>query len=153
MQVDITIIIILWATPSAAGLRPLHSRVADSQHCCKLIFAFAGTPTCHLCIFVFFFWDTTEHNNGHFGSRPGFLVFFVDFVAHGCYLVCLVPLLWRPGGAWDDPGTILGRSWDIGGHTEGPCEVQAVRYRCGFSICGCYLGHDFYYFGCPKPIV
>ena len=23
------------------------------------------------------------------------------------------------------PGTILGRSWDIGGHKEGPCEVQA----------------------------
>ena len=45
--------------------------------------------------------------------------------AHGCHLACLVPLLWRPGGPWDDPGTILGRSWDIGGHKEGPCEVQA----------------------------
>ena len=44
---------------------------------------------------------------------------------HGCHLACLVPLLWRPGGPWDDPGTILGRSWDIGGHEEGPCEVQA----------------------------
>ena len=41
--------------------------------------------------------------------------------AHGCHLACLVPLLWRPGG----PGTILGRSWDIGGHKEGPCGVQA----------------------------
>ena len=45
--------------------------------------------------------------------------------AHGCHLACLVPLLWRPGGPWDDPWTILGRSWDIGGHKEGPCEVQA----------------------------
>ena len=45
--------------------------------------------------------------------------------AHGCHLACLVPLLWRPAGRWDDPGTILGRSWDIGGHKEGPCEVQA----------------------------
>ena len=45
--------------------------------------------------------------------------------AHGCHLACLVPLLWRPGGVWDDPGAILGRSWDIGGHKEGPCEVQA----------------------------
>ena len=23
----------------------------------------------------------------------------------------------------------------------------------GFSNCGCYLGHEFYHFGCPKPIV
>ena len=45
--------------------------------------------------------------------------------AHGCHLACLVPLLWRPGGPWDDTGTVLGRSWDIGGHKEGPCEVQA----------------------------
>ena len=45
--------------------------------------------------------------------------------AHGCHLACLVPLLWRPGVPWDDPRTILGRSWDIGGHKEGPCEVQA----------------------------
>ena len=28
-------------------------------------------------------------------------------------------------GVLGDPGTILGRSWDIGGHKEGPCEVQA----------------------------
>ena len=47
------------------------------------------------------------------------------YSAHGCHLACLVPLLWRPGVPWDDPRTILGRSWDIGGHKEGPCEVQA----------------------------
>ena len=45
--------------------------------------------------------------------------------AHGCHLACLVPLLWPLGGPWDDPGTILGRSWDIGGHKEGPCGVHA----------------------------
>ena len=27
-------------------------------------------------------------------------------------------------GVLEVPGTILGRSWDIGGHKEGPCEVQ-----------------------------
>ena len=45
--------------------------------------------------------------------------------AHVCHLACLVPLLWCPGGPWDDPGTILGRSGDFGGHKEGPFEVQA----------------------------
>ena len=28
-------------------------------------------------------------------------------------------------GVLGDPGTILGRPWDIGGHKEGPCELQA----------------------------
>ena len=28
--------------------------------------------------------------------------------AHGCHLACLVPPLWRPGGPWDDPGTLEG---------------------------------------------
>ena len=28
-------------------------------------------------------------------------------------------------GVLEDPGTILRRSWDSGGHREGPCEVQA----------------------------
>ena len=23
----------------------------------------------------------------------------------------------------------------------------------GFSTCGCFLGHDFYHFGCPKPTI
>ena len=26
--------------------------------------------------------------------------------AHGCHLACLVALLWRPGGPWNEPGTI-----------------------------------------------
>ena len=29
-------------------------------------------------------------------------------------------------GVLEDPGTILTRSWDVGGHKEGPCEVQAL---------------------------
>ena len=28
----------------------------------------------------------------------------------------------------EDPGTILGRPWDIGGQWEGPCEVQALIF-------------------------
>ena len=36
--------------------------------------------------------------------------------AHGCHLACLVPLLWRPGGPWDDPWTILGH-WKAQGRT------------------------------------
>ena len=34
---------------------------------------------------------------------------------------------------------------------EASCFLEVVFY--GFSTCGCYLGHDFYHFGCPKPIV
>ena len=36
--------------------------------------------------------------------------------AHGCHLACLVPLLWRPGGPWDDPWTIPGH-WKAQGTT------------------------------------
>ena len=36
--------------------------------------------------------------------------------AHGCHLACLAPVLWRPGGPWDDPGAILGRCWDQNCH-------------------------------------
>ena len=65
------------------------------------------------------FWDTREHNKGHFEVQAWIST---DF---WCYLACLVPLLWRLGGPWDDPGTMLGRSRDIGGHKEGPCDVFA----------------------------
>ena len=30
------------------------------------------------------------------------------------------------------------------------CFLLVVFY--GFSTCGCYLAHEFYYFECPKPI-
>ena len=51
-------------------------------------------------------------------SLVGFCRFLLDFGTHGCHLACLEPLLWRPGGPWDDPGAILGRSWDIGGRKK-----------------------------------
>ena len=38
--------------------------------------------------------------------------------ALGCHLACLVPLLWRPGGPRDDPGTTLGH-WRAQGRTLG----------------------------------
>ena len=62
------------------------------------------------------------HNKGHFDVQAWI---FTDFWS------ILVPMgvIWH---AWclyftvlGDPGTILGRSWDIGGHKEGPREVQA----------------------------
>ena len=53
------------------------------------------------------------------------------YSAHGCPLACLVPLLWRPGGPWDDPGAILGRSWDDPGTLEGT-RKGPVRFRLGF---------------------
>ena len=104
------------------------SRIADSRHCCKRILAFRYTNLLFRMIGSFtlvswgtlgFFWDTREHNKGHFEVQAWIST---DF---WCYLACLEPLLWRPGGPWDDPGAILGRSWEIGGHKEGPCEVQA----------------------------
>ena len=51
--------------------------------------------------------------------------------AFGCHLACLVLLLWRPGGPWDDPGTSLGRSWDDPGTLEGT-RKGPVRSRLGF---------------------
>ena len=46
------------------------------------------------------FWDTREHNKGHFEVQAWIST---DF---WCYLACLEPLLWRPGGPWDDLGTL-----------------------------------------------
>ena len=40
-------------------------------------------------------------------------------------------------GVLEDPGTILGRSWNIGGHKEGPCEVQAWSLLVFGSKFGC----------------
>ena len=48
--------------------------------------------------------------------------------AHGCHLACLVPLLWRPGGPWDDTGTVLGRSFG----TLECTRKDPVRSRLGF---------------------
>ena len=51
--------------------------------------------------------------------------------AHGCHLACLVPLLWRPGGPWDDPGTLEGTRKD------------PVRSRLGFYRFFVDLGEPF----------
>ena len=40
--------------------------------------------------------------------------------AHGCHLACLVSLLWRPGGPWDDLGTM------------GSTTKDTLRSRLGF---------------------
>ena len=32
--------------------------------------------------------------------------------AHGYHLACLLTLLWRPGGPWDDPRTLEGTRKD-----------------------------------------
>ena len=110
-------------------------RIADSWHCCKRIlsylgrklviwhdwwlhFGVLGDPGLILC-----HWGAYQRTL--WGPGLDFYRFLVDFGAHGCHLACLLPLLYRPGGPWDDPGTILGRPWDIGGHKEGPCELQA----------------------------
>ena len=110
---------ILWATPSAADPRPLHSRVQILGIVASGFLAFFGTPSCHLRIFGLF---ATLGNiaKDTLRSRPEFLLIIVDFVAHGCSLACLVLLLWRPRGAWDDPGT-----------KEGP-RKDPVRSRLGF---------------------
>ena len=108
-------IYILWATPSAAGPRPLHSRIADSRHCCKRILAFFGTPACHLRIFGFF-GTLGSITKDTLRSRPGFLLISGGFSCPWLLFGCLAPLLWRPGGPWDDPGTILGH-WRAQGRT------------------------------------
>ena len=68
------------------------------------------------------FWDTGEHHKGHFDVQAWI---FTDFWS------ILVPMgvIWH---AWclyftvlGDPGTILGRSWDIREYKKGHCEVQA----------------------------
>ena len=55
----------------------------------------------------------------------------MDFGAHGCHLACLVPLLYRPGGPWDDPGTL------------GNTKKDTVRSRLGFYQFLVDLGDPF----------
>ena len=44
------------------------------------------------------FWDTGEHNKGDLKVQAGILA--------------SMGVLWRLGGPWDDPRTILGQSWE-----------------------------------------
>ena len=112
-------IYILWATPSAAGPRPLHSRIAESRHCCKRILAFFGTSTCHLRIFGLF-GTLGSITKDTLRSRLGFLLISGGFCCPWLLFGCLVPLLWRPGGPWEDPGTILGHGRAQGRTLLGP---------------------------------
>ena len=50
---------------------------------------------------------------------------------HECHLACWVPLLWRPGRPWDDPGTLGSTRKDI------------VRSRLGFYRFLIDLGDPF----------
>ena len=120
-------LIILWATPSAAGPRPLlialGLQILGIAASGSWLFWYTNLLFRMIGSFTLVSWGTL----GFFGTlgsitmdtlSPGldFYRFLVDFVAHGCYLACLVPLLWRPGGPWDDPGTILGH-WRTQGRT------------------------------------
>ena len=64
-------------------------------------------------------------------SRVGFLLISGRFCCPWLLFGCLVPLLWYPGGPWQDPGTILGRSWDDPGTLKGT-RKDLVRSRPGF---------------------
>ena len=53
-------------------------------------------------------------------------------------------------GVLEVPGTILGRSWDIGGHKEGPCEVQVWILSIFLLILGNHSESSFGTFGQKK---
>ena len=114
---------------------PTMAPCADSWHCCKQLLA-------SLAAWLLASWgalersvDIRDHNTGHFEVHAQIFLVFADLRtvfwkffkylgsknAHGCPLACWVPLLWCPGG----PGTILGRSWNIGEYKKGHFEVQA----------------------------
>ena len=125
--------IILWATPSAAGSRsvlaaaglqflgivgsgPWHSWYANLSFSMigGFTLAYLGDPGPIL---------------GHWGTQQGH--FEVQAWIFTDFLLILVPMrvIWHAWclhfGVLGDSGTILGRSWCIGGHKEGACEVQA----------------------------
>ena len=67
-------------------------------------------------------WDTGQHNKGH-GEVQAWI--FIDF----WWILVPMGVIWH---AWclyftvlGNPGTILGRSWDIREYKRGHCEVQA----------------------------
>ena len=67
-------------------------------------------------------WDIGEYKKGYFEVQAWI---FTDI----WWIFMPMRVLWHALCLYftvlGDPGTILGRSWDIGGHKEGPCEVQA----------------------------
>ena len=105
--------------------------IADSWHCCKrvLVFwdanlSFGMIGGCTLASWGTLgrFWHTGEHHKGHFDVQAWI---FTDFWP----ISVPMGIIWH---AWclyftvlGDPGTILGRSWDIREYRKGHCEVQA----------------------------
>ena len=130
---------ILWATLSAAGPRPLLLALGlqilgivasgpwHSWHA-NLSFSMIGGFTLAYLGTLGRFWDTGEHNKGHFKVQAWI---FTDF------LWILVPMgvIWHAWclhfGVLGDSGTILGRSWDGPGTLEGT-RKDLVGSRLGF---------------------
>ena len=124
---------ILWATPSAAGPRPLI--IVLGLHNLGIVargswhFEYANLSLGMIGGFTFpswgtlgRFWDTGEHNKWNFAVKAQI---FTD-----CFWI-FVPMgvIWHDWcfyfGVPGDLGTILGRSWHIGEYKEGHCKVQA----------------------------
>ena len=126
--------LILWATPSAAGPRPLHSRIADSRHCCNRILAFFGTPTCHIRIFGFL-WDTRDYNKGRFEVQAWISI---DF----WWISLPMFVIWLLGASTLASWGTLGRSSDDPGTMEGTRKDPA-RSRLGFYRFFEHLGDQF----------
>ena len=82
-----------------------------------MVYWFIGLVGSHWLFFVLLN-SSAEMCAGSLGPGCWILAIFATssqvYGAHGCHLACLVPLLCRPG-----------TTWDIGGHKEGPCGVQA----------------------------
>ena len=61
-----------------------------------------------------FFWDTGEHNKENFDEVQAWIS--IDF----WWILWPMGVIWHAWcfyfGVLGEPGTILGRSWDIGGH-------------------------------------
>ena len=113
---------ILWATPSAAGPRTLLTALglqilvivaSGSWH-------FFGTPTCHLRIF--FYWDTREHNKGHFEVQA-----WISMDIRWILLPMVV--IWLLGASSLASWGTLGRSWDDPGTGT---RKDPARSRLGF---------------------
>ena len=117
-------------------------RIADTWHCCKRVLVFLGRkPVIWHVWWLHFgvlgdlgrFWDIGEHNKGHFEVQA-----------------CIFTDLWWilvPMGvilhAWclyftvlADPGTILGRSWDIREYKKGCFTACTKRGKCIFGALG-----------------
>ena len=135
--------IILWATPSAAGPRsvlaasglqflgivgsgPWHSWYAN------LSFSMIGGFTLACLGTLGRFWDTWEHNKGHFEFQAWiFTDFLCPWVSFGMLGASTLASWGTLGRSWDDPGTLEGTRKDF------------VRSRLGFYRFFIDLGDPF----------